>query len=211
MSRCRPPDSPVLLAWYLLAPPATVRHSHFQLQPVKMPTRAVQGGRRYARAHRGSRTPPTARSLARFSGDGSWAESMFGPPIGGGSRLTPERLRRRLCLATSPRSAAAYGRSLPLSGHEPPPETPGIRGRPQAPRHGKEKEVWIFPLEPPLGLLQLGGESTSGETRLARQSALLAGSLLLYSRSTSFTYSSGSKLAARSMHFPVDSRSPSEK
>jgi hypothetical protein len=41
-----------------------------------MPTRAVQGRRRYARTCHWSRIPMASRALAAFSGGGSWAEPV---------------------------------------------------------------------------------------------------------------------------------------
>jgi hypothetical protein len=69
-----------------LGPNATIRPpclaqtavaSHFNATPANMPTRAVQGRRRYARTRCRSSIPTTSRSLPTFSGGGSWAE----PPL----------------------------------------------------------------------------------------------------------------------------------
>jgi hypothetical protein len=83
---------------------------------------AVQGRCPYLPPGSRARRLTARDSSKRLSGGGSWAEIIFRPPIDGRSQLTPERLRRRLRLATSSRSASAYARSLLLSGHEPPPE-----------------------------------------------------------------------------------------
>jgi hypothetical protein len=58
----------------VLASPTTILPSHFSVGPANMCTRAVQGCRRYARTCRWSSIPATSRSLATFSGGGSWAE-----------------------------------------------------------------------------------------------------------------------------------------
>ncbi len=89
-------------AVFAITPPClaqTVVPSHFNVQPANVPTRAVQGRRRYARAHRRSRIPTTSRSLATFSGGGSWAEPLWkaahrripaeGVSIGGFAFLLP--------------------------------------------------------------------------------------------------------------------------
>jgi hypothetical protein len=55
----------------------TLVPSHFNAAPANMPTRAVQGCRRYARTRRRSWIPTTSRALATFSGGGSWAEPLW--------------------------------------------------------------------------------------------------------------------------------------
>ena len=61
----------------------TMVPSHFNATPANLRTRAVQGRRRYARTRRRSSIPTTSRSLATFSGGGSWAEPFCRRPIGG--------------------------------------------------------------------------------------------------------------------------------
>jgi hypothetical protein len=71
---------------------------------------AVQGRCRCLSAGRRARRLRPCDSSGRFSGGDSGAEIIFGPPLDGRSQPTPERLRRRLCLATWTRSAAANAR-----------------------------------------------------------------------------------------------------
>jgi hypothetical protein len=69
--------------------------SHFNATAANVPTRAVQGRKRYALARRQSRIPTTSRPLATFSGGGSWAEPFGRRPIGGFPRRRGGRLYGR--------------------------------------------------------------------------------------------------------------------
>jgi hypothetical protein len=57
-----------------------------------MPTRAVQGRRRYARTWRRFSVPTTPHALATFSGGGSWAEPLLQTAHG---RIPTEGVRFR--------------------------------------------------------------------------------------------------------------------
>jgi hypothetical protein len=75
-------------------------------------------------------------------------------------RTKPANSRMPAATAPScdlPAQRSAYARSLLLSGHEPPPEMPRIRRRPQTPGHGREKRIDIPPPEP---LLLHGADAT---------------------------------------------------
>jgi hypothetical protein len=105
----------------------------------------VQGRCRYrSPGHRVRRLIPRDSS-GRFSGGGSWADIMFGPPISGGSQATPERLRRRLGLATSPRSVPPMLGLFFFPGMNRLRKTPRMHGRPQAPGRGRDKTIDIPP------------------------------------------------------------------
>jgi hypothetical protein len=65
------------LPYGLPASHRTMVPSHFNATPTNIPTRAVQGRRRYARARRRFSILTASRALATFSGGGSWAEPLW--------------------------------------------------------------------------------------------------------------------------------------
>ncbi len=75
----------------------TMVHSHFNVPPPTMRTRAVQGCRRYACARLGSSTPTTPRSLPAFPGGGSWAEPFLKTAH---KRIPTERVQFRASLSS---------------------------------------------------------------------------------------------------------------
>ncbi len=95
--------------------------------------RAVQGGRRYARARRQSRIPTASHALATFSGGGSWAEPLlqtaprrigFGSPPALFRRWEPFPNAMHRVWGPIPTEAVRF-RASP-SGFRPPPLVPGL-------------------------------------------------------------------------------------
>jgi hypothetical protein len=93
-----------------------------------------------------ARRLPPRHSAGRFSEGGSWAEIIGGPPIGGRGRPTPERLRRRLCLAISTRSAGAHARlGQGFPGMNRLRKRPAYAGPLKLPGRGTDRTAGILP------------------------------------------------------------------
>jgi hypothetical protein len=146
----------------IIRPPCfaqTVVASHFNATPANMPTRAVQGRRRYARTRHRSSIPTMSCPPPTFSGGGSWAEPFLKTAH---RRIPAEPVRFRAspsCFRLQPLVPGLFwfrARVILLSDGP-------TRPIPQLPVRGK---VPTFPHPEPPRLLVLPGEWANHDSPL---------------------------------------------